>query len=477
MKKHLCVFLTGLLLLTLLASCAQPDQGDAEHASTMREEQTDPAAAALEKLSVDWGGEDFTIIGRDDHVFGELMVETSTEVLEDAVYQRNLALEETCKLNLNCVGVATDQVSDAVKTDVKTGLGEYDAVHHHMAQTAGLASDGHLISFTSLDGIDLSAPWWDEGTASFVISDKIFFMNSAINFSDERTTYVMMFNKQLAQSKSIDPYAMVYNNEWTLDNFHGLIDDVSYDLSGDGRYDENDVYGFVVTWETGNTFFYGSGLRYVICEEGKDPYLAMDTSAINKASDLLDKVLNIFYANNSAFGYEPGLEKLGKTCFQEGRGLFYTEIVQYVVALGKQMEADFGVLPIPKYDAAQADYITWTNAICSTTSISKAAKHTDKLGTTLEIMAILSYQRVTPAFYDTVLQRKSVRDEESQGMLDIIFKTRCYDMSIYYDLGLEPLFKESVNSNKTNFSSAYAKQSSKAQKNLDKLLYSFSKDN
>jgi hypothetical protein len=466
------------MLLALLVGCVDsPDTGDADTIAVTEEAQTDPAALALSELHVDWGGEEFTIIGREDHVFGELLVtEASTEVLDDAVYKRNLALEELCRLTMNCVGVPTDQLSSAVKADIKTGLGEYDAVHHHMAQTAALAADGQLLDFASLEGVDLSAPWWDEGTASFVISDKVYFMNSAINYSDERTTYVMMFNKQLAEGKAIDPYAMVYDNEWTLDTFGGLITDVSYDLSGDGHFDENDVYGFVVTWETGNTFFYGSDLRYVICADGKDPYMAMDESALNKASDLLDKVLNIYYTNNAAFGYIPGNEKLGKTCFQEGRALFYTEVVQYVVALGKQMEGDFGVLPIPKYDSAQKEYITWTNAICSTTSVTKAAKETERLGKTLEIMAILSYQRVTPAFYDTVLQRKSVRDEQSQGMLDIIFNNRCYDMSVYYDLGLESLFKTCVNENKTNYTSAYAKQSSKAQKALDKLIYNFAKD-
>ena len=478
MSRFFCFILILVMSATLFASCVESDEGDTDTvAADTKEEATDLAESALAALSVDWGNEEFTIIGREDHVFGELQVtETSTDVLETAVYDRNLALEETCKLTLNCIGVPTDQLSAAVKADVKAGLGEYDAVHHHMAQTAALAADGQLLSFTSLEHVDLSAPWWDEGTASFVISDKVYFMNSAINFSDERTTYVMMFNKQLAEGKAIDPYAMVHNNEWTLDRFQGLITDVSYDLSGDGRYDENDVYGFVVTWETGNTFFYGSGLRYVVCEQGQDPYFAMDTGALNKASDLLDKVLGIYYTNNATYGYDSGNEKLGKACFQDGRALFYTEIVQYVVALGKQMEGDFGVLPIPKYDEQQKEYITWTNAICSTTSVTKAAKQTDRLGKTLEIMAILSYQRVTPAFYDTVLQRKSVRDEQSQDMLDIIFQNRCYDMSIYYDLGFEPLFKNCVNKNKTNYTSAYAKQSSKAQRNLDKLITGFSQD-
>ena len=480
MKKYLCALLAGLMLLAAFAGCANLDNdGETETAATL-EGETDEAALALSELSVDWGKEEFVIIGRNDHTPAELKVDdesdTHSEVLETAVYQRNLAFEELCKLTLNVVQEETNKVTESVKTDVKTGAGEYDLVHQHMAQTANLASEGNLISYTALDGIDLSAPWWDQGTASFMISDKVYFMNSAINYSDENTTYVMLFNKQMAEDEKIDPYQLVYDNQWTLDKFQTLIKEVSYDLTGEGKYDENDVYGFVATWETGNTFFFGSDLRYVVCEEGEDPYLALDSTGMNKASDLLDKVLNIYYVNNSTYASPAGKENLGMDCFKAGRGLFYGEVVQYIVHLGKEMATDFGVLPIPKYNESQKDYITWTNGICSTTSITKACQHLDKIGPTLEILAILSYQRVTPAFYDTVLQRKSVRDEESQGMLDIIFKTRTYDLSMYYDLGLEPLFKAAVNDNKTNFTSTYGKQEKKAEKKLGTLVEKFAKE-
>lgn len=478
MKKYLCFLLAGLMLLAVLVGCANVNNPDEKETVGTAEGETDQASSALSQLSVDWGNEEFVIAGRDDHTPAELVVdsETRTEVLEDAVYQRNLAFEEYCKLTLTVIQKETNALSEAVKTDVKTGAGEYDLVHQHMALTANLASEGNLISYTVLDGVDLTAPWWDEGTASFMISDKIYFMNSAINYSDENTTYVMLFNKQMAEDEGIDPYEMVYNNEWTLDGFQALIKDVSYDLTGEGKYDEQDVYGFVATWETGNTFFFGSGLRYIVCEEGEDPYLALDSTGINKASDLLDKVLNIYYVNNATYASPPGKENLGMDCFKAGRGLFYGEVVQYIVALGKEMETDFGVLPIPKYNKQQEDYITWTNGICSTTSISKAAPNLDRLGPTLEILAILSHQKVTPAFYDTVLQRKSVRDEESAGMLDIIFKTRSYDLSMYYDMGLEPLFKAAVNANKKNFTSTYGKQENKTKKKLDQLIKKFEAD-
>ena len=476
MKKYLCLLLAGLMLLACMVSCVNPDTGEDETLGTVEEQTDDVAADALSRLSVDWGEEEFVILGREDYAPEELEVETRTEVLEDAVYQRNLAFEELCKLDLNVVYMETASMNGAAKRDVQTGAGEYDLLLNHMVNTANLASEGTLISFTALEGIDLTAPWWDEGTASFMISDKVYFMNGSINYSDENTTYVMLFNKQTAEDEGIDPYTMVYNNEWTLDNFQTKIKEVSYDLTGDGKYDENDVYGFVSTWETGNTFFFGADLRYIVCEEGEDPYLALDSSGMTKATDLLDKILNIYYVNNSTYMSPPGKENLGMECFKTGRGLFYGEVVQYIVYLGKEMEADFGVLPVPKYNEQQEDYITWTNGICSTSSVTKAAQNLERLGPTLEILAILSYQRVTPAFYDTVLQRKSVRDEESQGMLDIIFKTRTYDLSMYYNLGLEPLFKACVNDNKTNFSSTYAKASSKAEKSLKKLISKFDKD-
>ncbi len=476
MKKYLCLFLTALMLLAAFAGCVDINQGEDETLENL-EGETDAAALALQEISVDWGQEAFVVLAREDFYAEEWETETRTEVLEDAVYARNLAFEEYCKLDLNIVYDVTAEMNNTIKKDVQVGAGEYHLLQNHMANTANLASDGNLTSFTVLDGMDLSAPWWDQGTASFVISDKIYFMNSAINYSDENTTYCMMFNKRMAKDEDIDPYEMVYNNEWTLDNFQSLIKSASYDSSGDGQFDVADTYGFISTWETGSTFFFGADLRYIVCEEGQDPYLALDSTGMNKASDLLDKVLAIYYVNNATFMSDPGKEGDGKSIFVGGRGLFYSEAVMYIVALGKEMEEDFGVLPIPKYNEQQEEYITWTNGICSTSSIAKSVKNLELLGPTLEALAIISHQRITPAYYDTVLQRKSVRDEESQGMLDIIFKTRTYDLCMYYNnIGLEPLFKTCVNDNKPNFSSSYGKKEKGATKQLNTLIAKFEKD-
>ena len=409
MKKYLCLVLVALTMLALLAACVDADQGEDETLQQL-ESETDAAALALAQISVDWDQEDFTVLAREDFHYDEWYTENRTEVLEDAVYQRNLAFEEFCNLSLNIIPTQTAEMNGAIKKDVQSGTGEYDLLQNHMVHTANLASEGNLISFTTLDGVDLSAEWWDQGTANFMISDKIYFMNGSINYSDEGTTYVLLFNKQMAKDENIDPYEMVYNNEWTLDNFQSLIKDVSFDSSGDGKMTEDDTYGFVATWETGSTFFFGAGMRYIVCEEGQDPYLALDSSGMQKATDLLDKVLDIFYVNNSTYASDPGKEDVGKSVFVGGRGLFYNEVVMYIVSLGKEMETDFGVLPIPKYNSAQEEYITWTNGICTTSSISKAAKNPERLGPTLEALANAEISDIETYIHSCGFYRQKAKD-------------------------------------------------------------------
>jgi hypothetical protein len=89
-------------------------------------------------------------------------------------------------------------------------------------------------------------------------------------------------------------------------------------------------------------------------------------------------------------------------------------------------------------------------------------------------MAIESYIHVTPAYYDIALQRKFVRDDESAEMLDIILANRVYDMGLLYgSIGLNDVFNNLGNKGSTDFVSAYAKVSEKAQKALNTLVEKF----
>ena len=114
MKKYVCICLLIVFLLSLMAGCASIEAPVEDSTQQITEGETDEISSALAALSVDWEGEELVILGRSDQFAEDLIAQQSSDVLENAVYGRNLALEETCKLTLNCVGAATDELSDMV---------------------------------------------------------------------------------------------------------------------------------------------------------------------------------------------------------------------------------------------------------------------------------------------------------------------------------------------------------------------------
>jgi hypothetical protein len=180
---------------------------------------------------------------------------------------------------------------------------------------------------------------------------------------------------------------------------------------------------------------------------------------MDKALNVLDLAKQIYHNNNATYMSPPGEEDKGLKCFKSGRGLFYGEVASYLGELNKDTEFTYGVLPVPKYDERQEFYRTWTHSVGSCYSVVSAIpdEQTELVGNILEAMAILSHQKLKPAYYDTMLTSRNIRDEESAEMLDLIFQNRIYDMAMYFaTLGLDNVFKNSVNANDDKFSSSYS---------------------
>lgn len=319
-----------------------------------------------------------------------------------------------------------------------------------------MATKSMLKDFNDLSYINLDAEWWDQGTAEMSVVGKTFWMNSDINYLAHDVTFLTLFSKVMAQSQGLDDlYETVNNGEWTVDVFSAYAKKVSSDLDGSGKYDENDAYGLIGTSTMGYAMFYGSEMRYVACDEDGEPYIAMTDTDLLKASDLLDKVLDLLYSGHSSYIVAPGKEQDALRMFINNQGLFYLECAGYINSL-RNMSDDFGVLPLPKYSNEQGRYATYVNPVSSTMVVPVGPKNYDDLSKAIETMAILSSESVIPTYYELVLKRKTVRDEESAQMLDIIFSNRIYDLSCFYEkIGLMHTFQEAINGRTNNFSSNY----------------------
>ncbi len=494
MKQRLfCLLLAAVLTTGTLAGCADGDtvESAADTTATESAAETDPLADALTavRAEVDWDGEDFGILyvndiaGYSEEVEAENKQDSSTSgsVINNAVHERNTLFEEYANLSLKLVPISNSNVSTAVAGEVQSSSGDFHLITQTTSGTANMATTGYLYDYLELDIHYDDKAWWDKGTLDFALGRHVFFMNGPFNIVDDDVTFIMMFNKQLREDYKIDNlYDTVKANEWTLSYFNEIISKLSNESNGDGKWDEQDTYGFSTPASIGNTFFYGAGLQYVINNRDmNEPELVLTGSKMDRALDVLALSREIIHDNHSSYVAKQGDEALSKAIFMQGRSLFYCEAASYLRGLNAEMDGDYGVVPIPKFDKAQEHYTTWSHSIGSTLSIpTTVAKDGDttQFANVLELYTLLSEQLVRPAYYDTMLTVRNVRDAESAEMVDLIFQYRVYDMAMYFDkLGLSAIFGDSVYG-ADKFSSTYSAVSKKFNTVVGKLLSDMEKN-
>ena len=112
----------------------------------------------------------------------------------------------------------------------------------------------------------------------------------------------------------------------------------------------------------------------------------------------------------------------------------------------RDMQDDYGVLPLPKFDTAQEDYYTTFDNTSSLVVVLSTCQNTEKVGATLELMAAEAYKQVTPAYFEICLQGKYSDAPEDAAMYDKIIKTFVFDFGFCYSTksleGVGGLFRD-----------------------------------
>ena len=330
--RLLSLLLALLMVVSAFAACGQntedPGKESGSTTGAVTEDVTDPVEDALNALrgEVDWGGNDFGIIyvndigGYTEEVEAEPENgdETGSGVINDAVFERNTLFEEYCNLNFVLVPTPNPSIGSAIMAEVQTGTGDFHLITTTADTAARNATSGYLYNYLDLD-IDLEQDWWDAGTLDFALDGRVFFMDGSFNIVDDDVTFVFMFNKELRTEYQIaNPYETVKAGDWTLEYFNSVVSQLATE-NGDGKWDENDTYGFSTPGSIGNTFFYGAGLKYVENSRDMDvPELVLDKK-MEQALNVLDMARSIIQENNSTYVAPHGSEGLSRDVFIQGR--------------------------------------------------------------------------------------------------------------------------------------------------------------
>ena len=169
-KRFLSLALAILMALSLMltaASCADSDDGSADtnggtQAGADTESDTTSAYDELEKEQYD---RDFTVMTRDDCVDDFVVEGMKGDILGDSLYERNTVVAEDYGVEFvfRYQGNSYSTVNEAVKTQVTSGLDDYDMFIGHKHSYTGLALNNYLVDMNKITTMDLSGAWWDQG--------------------------------------------------------------------------------------------------------------------------------------------------------------------------------------------------------------------------------------------------------------------------------------------------------------------------
>ena len=469
MKKLLSILLSAVMLSTLLISCGDGggnSGGDittttasGDGAETTVAEETEPEGDKpdFDITGSDYEGAEFRILYPEWSLYNNFYFaeEANGEAMNDAIYERTSKIEED--LNIDIVPYTIgyiETILPEVRKTVLAGMDEYDlALTHCATDLTAYVSDSLVMNWNKIPVIDMDKSYWNASLRETVESSGM--LAYAANDFVLPDVNTIFFNKTMIDDLTLEnPYDLVNGGKWTWDKLIEMSANASSDVNGDGIFNADDKYGFVgeMGWQFASV---ATGAdQYVVEIKDGMPVLAANT---DRMISLVEKVHSMLKGGNTAFTwnysaeYDPNNNGTPPVDFNEGRALYYL-VPLSLASHFRTMDVEFGILPMPKYNDAQEEYLSlnWAGYMC----VPMTAGDLEFTGKVVDLLGYYNSTIVKPAFYDILLGQKITRDEESMRMLDIVFNGAVYDFGVA--LGLYGIFNTVV-SGDGNFVSYYEK--------------------
>ena len=406
--------------------------------------------------------------------------EITGEPINDADFERMTTVEDRLDVEIEFHDLSAGQRDGQtpLSMTVQAGTNDYDIGTLGSYSACNALCDKLLVDLNTIGNLDLSREWWDQYcTLECTFVDKVYFMTGDISICDNKNTFSAFFNKNMAEEYQLPNfYEMVDNGTWTIENFQKQAEVVTANLDkdGDGNHinDIDDIYGIWIWDDVMMGIVNASDLK--CCTINKQTGEIELTIMSEKFLDAFNKFAAYAYNKDVTCAYQRNgyAADYGSIAFREGRGLFFLQNVGSSLNF-REMEDEFGILPLPKYDELQDRYISsgasWGLPFYVIPRLTYDQEGYARIGYITQMLAYESLYTMTPAFYDQTLQNKISRDEESARMLDIIFESRSYDFGWYFEIGgYNETIMNMLRQYTLDFASAYQRSNKLATKVLKK---------
>ena len=475
MKKTVAFLLAALMLLPLAACGGETSAPSQAGSSNTPAAETTEAETAPVIPEGDFGGIDFNVLAAVEQWHEFYDSEQTGDVVNDAVYERNMMTEEKYNVKLNYIlfdgnMAGMDSVHTALAGSVMSGTGDYDMVVGGAYYITEYIAEGLYSDLNQMPQIDPSSPWYDAFiNEQYELCGRQYLVSGALTVFGESESVITFFNKNIAADFNIENlYDTVKAGKWTFAKAAELGEIVTADLDGNGKLNKHDRVGIVSSWD------------FMSLEAGAMGYFYTEKTPDGgrKLRDINDKLLKvndiIYNLYQSDFYLES--RKLGGTnayadwenmqnFFASDGSLFVIHKLMFAMEDTMREMENFGLLPSPKFDEAQESYITPVPA--ESCGVPFFVNDPVMSATVLNGLNYFSNTTVKPAYFEMAIKRKSTRDDDSVEMLDIIGSTMACDFMFLFSTQIDDIL---YSIGDKEYSSNWAKNYDMLQSQIEKIV-------
>ena len=484
--KATAIFLLAAVMITAFAACGSGSSPDPS--VTTAEAPADTATAAESETfyshpslpNKDYGGAEFRIITSDNLPVAE--EEQTGEIVDDARYKRYLAIEEKYNIKFTEKQIPAGdypKLTETFKNSVLAASDDFDLCRCIMRDAFSMALQNYLLPTEALPYADFDSPWYVKlVNDALSIGGKYYLCYTDECMGVFTEVSCIFFNKDIVENLGLpSPYDDVRSGSWTLDRFYENGMAAINDVNGDGKYtiEGGDVFAVVGEYDRYLVpMWQGADCMMVRKDENDIPYFSAinDERFIGIAQELFDYFMTDgFYYDgfiNVRFHEDERLVDNGH--FAAGQSIFIHSGFGDAVSF-RDMESDFGIVPLAKYDEAQDHY-------CSRIAdgwlliVPAHAPDPEKTSIVIEELAIGTKNLIIPAYYENALKNKYIRDDDTLEMLELIQANKVIDLgdTIWFADIRGPFTSSVYYEKKGNVASELAKMEKKVNKVIEKAL-------
>ncbi len=488
MQKRVLSILLALLLITpSLLSCGSGENETAptETEATAETMETEPAETGRSSIpdelpEKDFAGQAFRVLTTEggaiygfEYTSEIIAEELNGDACNDAVYNRNVDIESRFNVSITCD--TKDYPSKYINTLVTSGSDEYDILGMYDFLAYEALNAQVTLNWVDVPYVNLEKPWHNQlANSGATINNRLYAICSDLAITSMLYTHAFIFNTALLADYGYtaeDMYTLVRDGQWTIDKAIEITTPMYEDTDGNGKRDDADTYGFGYSiWNAADVWM--AAFDATICSVNDD---GIEMSFLNeKTISIVEKLCDWHYNSGCFYEYKNIYEE--ETRMRDGTLVMAPIRFKAAFDALRTMEDPYAIIPYPKWDEAQAEYLTNADDKFTVFTIPlTAVNNLEFIGIVYEALSAESYKSVYPVYYDTALKGKYSSDPTTAEMVDLVMAGRNFDFSFQFGASSfknVPYFvRECLQKNDINITSKYEKIESALLDSIKTTIY------